>query len=499
MTEPPQDGPADQSTPPDDGGGRRRVGISSGTLGDVIDAQGFAETIVDTIREGLLVLDSHLRVVAANESFYRTFRVAAEETVGRLVYDLGNGQWDVPELRELLESVLAHKGAFDGYEVDHEFEGVGRRVVVLNARRFHDHLILLAIEDATERRHTEAALHEREGQFGVVADLVPDLLWRADPRGGRTWANRRWTEYTGQSAEEAAGFGWVEAVHPDDRTRAVDEATGAAGAFRSGNPFQAEHRVRGADGAYRWFLVNAAPLRDEDGRVTEWVGSSTDVHAQRTARETLEAEVDARTAQVRALARALTLAEQAERRRLAEVLHDGLQQILHGAQIHLSIGDVERAEALLDEAIQTARSLSHELAPPVLEGRDISELFEWLAERKRLLYGLEVDFDGGGVSVPGEGVGVLLYRVLRELLFNVSKHAGTGRVRVWAEPCVGCVRVVVEDDGRGFDPSQPPGLSGTGLGLASVRERLEAVGGRVAVASAPGAGTKVTVEVPSGE
>ncbi len=138
------------------------AGISDGALdavGDVRDARAFAEMIVDTVREGLLVLDLGLKVVAANESFYQMFGVDPEETVGRKVYDLGDGQWDLPELRNLLEDILPREGVFNDFQVEHDFEGLGRRVILLNARRLDDHhLVLLAIQDTTERRRAEEDL-----------------------------------------------------------------------------------------------------------------------------------------------------------------------------------------------------------------------------------------------------------------------------------------------------------------------------------------------------
>ncbi len=124
------------------------------------EAKEFAESIVATIREPLLVLDADLRVVSANRSFYKTFQVTAEETEGERVYDLGNGQWNIPRLRQLLENILPQNTSFDDFEVQHDFERIGPRVMVLNARRIYREankarLILLAIEDVTERRRAE--------------------------------------------------------------------------------------------------------------------------------------------------------------------------------------------------------------------------------------------------------------------------------------------------------------------------------------------------------
>ncbi|MFA5904464.1 MAG: PAS domain-containing sensor histidine kinase [Desulfobacula sp.] len=121
------------------------------------------EDIVETIREPLLVLDSYLKVISASRSFYGVFKVKPEETVGQLIYDLGNKQWNIPKLRELLETILPQKTSFDNYEVEHDFATIGKRTMLLNARQIKramgkERIILLAIEDITERKKIEAGL-----------------------------------------------------------------------------------------------------------------------------------------------------------------------------------------------------------------------------------------------------------------------------------------------------------------------------------------------------
>jgi PAS domain-containing protein len=159
------------------------TGISTGILdsvGKIHDARAFAEMIVDTVREGLLVLDYDLRVKAANSSFYQTFEVKPEETIGRLVYDLGNGQWDIPDLRALLEEILPREQTIVDYEIDHDFENVGQRLMLLNARSLNTHrMILLAIEDVTqrhelerERRELSALLEDRERELRAAQEQL---------------------------------------------------------------------------------------------------------------------------------------------------------------------------------------------------------------------------------------------------------------------------------------------------------------------------------------
>jgi two-component sensor histidine kinase len=127
------------------------------SFADIEDASAFAQAIVDTVREPLVVLDHDLRVVAASRSFYRTFKVGREDTQGKLLYKLGDGQWDIPKLRVLLEKIIPEHGVMEDYEVEHEFPQIGRRTMLLNARKvFYEagsHTnILLGIEDVTQKR-----------------------------------------------------------------------------------------------------------------------------------------------------------------------------------------------------------------------------------------------------------------------------------------------------------------------------------------------------------
>ncbi|HEU4456703.1 MAG TPA: response regulator [Longimicrobium sp.] len=128
----------------------------------------YAQDIVDTVREPLLILDPDLRVQSANRAFYQTFRVSCEETENRLIYELGNGQWDIPALRTLLDDIIPASSAFSDFELEHDFPAIGRRVMLLNARRLqaghHGELLVLALEDVTERRRAEEeAAKAREG------------------------------------------------------------------------------------------------------------------------------------------------------------------------------------------------------------------------------------------------------------------------------------------------------------------------------------------------
>lgn len=124
----------------------------------------YIKTVVDIVREPVLILAKDLHVMVANESFYRTFQVEARDTEKKLVYDLGDGQWNIPALRKLIEDILPRNTFFKGFEVIHEFPAIGRKVMILNARQIHSKqlppIILLAMEDVTEMMAVAETLAE---------------------------------------------------------------------------------------------------------------------------------------------------------------------------------------------------------------------------------------------------------------------------------------------------------------------------------------------------
>lgn len=246
--------------------------------------------------------------------------------------------------------------------------------------------------------------------------------------------------------------------------------------------------------------------------------------ALEAANASLEDRVAERMQQVRTLALAITTAEQRERTRISHILHDHLQQILHSAKMwaELAIDEpstrkegLPRLVELLDEGLDTTRSLTAELNPPALRDKGLPAALDWLADHVAERHGLEVALDiSSPVDIPNEELRTLLFQLTRELLFNVVKHAevdaATVRARVHPAPetpphsvpvdapifdeppaRTDQVEITVEDAGTGFDPSAAPGH-----GLSSVRERLKLVGGRCDIDSAPGDGTRVTLTAP---
>jgi len=224
----------------------------------------------------------------------------------------------------------------------------------------------------------------------------------------------------------------------------------------------------------------------------------------------INTELSGRTEQLARLSSELTLSEQRERRRLAKILHDHLQQLLVGSRLGLeilsdSIGpehrpSVEKITDLLRESLDTTRSLTVELCPPILYEGDLIQALEWLCRWMMAKYGVTVHLQADPQALPeGESLLELLFESVRELLFNSVKHAKVQSARVELIREGKYLKIVVSDQGAGFDLQilQSNGGQDAGFGLFSIRERLSLLGGRFAVDSAIGKGTTVSLTAPA--
>lgn len=273
------------------------------------------------------------------------------------------------------------------------------------------------------------------------------------------------------------------------------------------------------DGSRFWASGIMTRLTAPDGRIRGYAKIMRDNTDRKQAEEhlahlnaTLEQEVDARTEQVRRLASTLTLAEQEERHRISQILHDDLQQLLYGMQLRmlLIITDAEEgATAPLQQhaqevydwlglAIQMTRQLTVDLSPPLLQGEGLADALSWLATQMKHVHGLTVTLDVvQRCVIDREEMRVLLFQLVRELLFNVVKHAHTNRatVQIGQGPAGECM-VTVSDEGAGFELMQLQATKPQGFGLFSVRERLQLFGGWMEIRSQPQRGTQVTIYLP---
>jgi len=400
--------------------------------------------------------------------------------------------------------------------------------------------------DVTERKWAEEALRESEQRYRALVEGMPQLVWRADPSGTWTWAGPQWAAFTGQASAESLGEGWLEAVHPEDR----GTARAAWDAARRSGLLEGDWRLRRAeDGAWRWFQTRALTVRDPDGQVVEWLGTSTDINDQMEARDVLERAgarleemVAERTAELMAAEESLRQAQKMEAvgRLTGGIAHDfnnmlqGVAGSVEMARRRVAAGRGAEAERYLEaarEAVERAASLTRRLLTFARRQRlepkpvDADGLVAGMAElvRRAVGPGITVDLrlrEGDGVVLcdPTE-----LESALLNLCIN-ARDAMTdgGRLTVCTEDMdlapadiaagEDCapgryIALSVADTGAGMPPevaervfepfftTKPVG-QGTGLGLSQVWGFARQSGGTVRIDSAPGRGTTVRLLLP---
>ncbi|HTF16733.1 MAG TPA: chemotaxis protein CheB [Chryseolinea sp.] len=267
------------------------------------EAHEYSEAVAETIREAVLILDKDFRVRSANKSFYRIFRTKEEETEGMLIYELGNRQWDILELRQLLEDILVKQSVINGFEVSHDFLSIGSKVMLLHARTItqkvvQKQLIILAIEDITDHRMAERAAREKELLFRNMANNAPCMIWTAGPDKGRNFFNQTWFDFSGVKARPATKVSWQGTLHPADAKRYLDHFDQA---FKTRNPVSIEYRMKRSDGEYRWVTDSAKAYYKDDGTFLGFIGTSTEMHDKKLMLDELDTKVKERTDELRAI------------------------------------------------------------------------------------------------------------------------------------------------------------------------------------------------------
>ncbi len=378
--------------------------------------------------------------------------------------------------------------------------------------------LIISLREAEE---TSVRLRESEEKLRFLGDNLPGvLLYQLDC--GVDGRDRQLT-YVSRGVEQLHELSVAEAIASpfaiytqlcEEDCRSFVEVE--KGAIENKSLFRTEARIKLPSGKTKWILFASAPRRAANNHQV-WDGFEVDITDRkrleeelRRHSETLEKAVADRTARLQRLAVELTLAEQRERKRLSDFLHDDLQQVLFGAKFlaqklvsdhsHENLeNEICKLRDLLTDALKKTRSLSSELVTPLLYVVGLVPALRQLAGQMLDRYGLNVLFEVQCLpDLQPEALKVQLFHSVSELLFNSAKHSGTKEARLRGELSDGWVILSVADRGKGFDTSGVlhDTSAAYGSGLFSVRERIGALGGTLVIDSAPGCGTCVTISVP---
>jgi PAS domain S-box-containing protein len=338
-----------------------------------------------------------------------------------------------------------------------------------------------------------------ERQSQLLIDAIPQQIWSGSPDGTLDYCNERWRSYMGLDPEELQGSGWQTMLHPDDRDRVLKAWHEAVA---NGTPYEQEERHRRADGTYRWFLARGLPLSDAEGRIIRWYGTNTDIEERKQAEKELEQATD----QSRALSRRLFQIQEEERRHLARELHDEIGQTLTAAKINTEMlraavppdlaPRLNENAAILDRLLQQTRQISLDLRPPLLDDLGLVPALRWYVNQQAERAGLEGKFSADPLAddVPPH-IQIAGFRLAQEAITNVVRHAQARTLLVEVGRAGTSLRLMVRDDGKGFDvaAAEARAEQGASLGLLGMKERAALAGGRVRIISCPGNGATVEI------
>lgn len=514
----------------------------------LIDTRDYAEAVIEAVPP-LLVLDEKLRVHTANESFCKCFNISSRQALNRRVYELGNGQWNIPKLRVLLEEVLPQKTAFKDFEVTHEFAGIGRRTLLLSGRQV-DHLqwILLLIEDITGRRESQSAMRASEIRYRRLFEAARDGILILDPGTRKiTDANPFMTELLGYAHEELLGKElWEIGLLQDEKASRT--------AFHA---LQKKHFIRYEDlplqnkAGQRHEVEFVSNLYEEDGHQVIQC-NIRDITARKQAEQALlsakneiarhaqglEQLVAERTGKLRETIRELESfsysvshdmrAPLRAMQSYAQFLVDEYAAKLDEQGVNY-LRQIMRSAVRLDRLIQDVLSYTKVLhAALPMERVDMDRLVRDIVEA----------FPDGGpvkpeIQIKGTlpkvmGNEALLAQCVSNLLSNAAKFVPPGttpHVEIWAEqtrltpadkdeagiPLFPSVRVFFQDNGIGIAPENHERIfrmfeqihpvtdyEGTGIGLTIVRKAIERMDAQISFESELGKGSNFWIQLKQG-
>jgi len=347
--------------------------------------------------------------------------------------------------------------------------------------------------EIANRKRAESELRLGQEEFRALAEKCPAGIFRTDATGNCIYVNEYWCRLSGRTASEATGRGWGDAIHPDDLPHVLDVWHAA---FAARRPYRIEYRVRVPDGTIRYAITTAQPVFDEGGAFTHYIGTVLDITDLKQAYGSLE--------QKEQVLRNLIDAQEYEKQTIGHDIHDGLLQYAIGARMLLESllrehpetpgADVlDAVQTYLTKGIEEGRQVVRGVRPTVLDDLGLEAALEDLAAQFELLgVGVECRMHADLAAIP-PSLQTTIYRVAQESLSNVRKHSGSDRAVLSLTRVDDRLRLVVDDQGRGFDVES---ARRKGFGLIGMIERVRLAGGTLHIESSPGHGARVSAEMP---
>ncbi len=470
------------------------------------EARMYAEAIVSTIHEPLLVISKDFSIKSANQSFYKNFSITEQDTIGKNLFELQNNGWNIPDLESQLLRVQKGKEKFLEWETRYAFPLAGTRSICFNAQPVQnengEHLILLAFNDITARRKIEEVEKKNTEDLKKILENIPQITSTASAEGSVTYVNKFFLDYSGLTLDEALTQGWESVVKPEMLEK-VKKTWGAS--IETGKDFMMEILFkRKSDNMYRWHISRATALLNDNGKVISWVGSATDIHNQKIKEEVKDEFISIASHELKT---PLTTAKAYIQLLHASMIKSNYKDLLFIEKAELSI---ERLNDLIAELLDVSKIQNGKLNlfvtvfdfNKMLE--DAIQDVQLISHHHRIIKTGEVNHD---VSADKER----LKQVIINLLNNAVKYSPkANEIIVHVVQKEGEVTVSVKDSGIGIrkenltkifdryyrEEERAFHFQGLGIGLAIAHDIIQRHNGKIWAESEAGNGSTFYFTIP---